>query len=126
MLSSSKLFFSQFCVWCWESGGEFSLWCYWGDRGLGAHANCYGPEIVSTRLWTDACGKFGCNFTISVGDNFYCSKAAFCIWHSFEYAIKDVSVTSFPFAENHEMMKAQIEYSKRYPRWYWPSCYYTA
>ncbi|RNF24672.1 putative Tartrateresistant acid phosphatase type 5 [Trypanosoma conorhini] len=96
-----------------------------GDWGLGAHANGHGPEIISTRRYTEVCGRLGCNFTISVGDNFYCSDVAFCIRHSFEVAMRNVSGPFFPCTGNHDNVKAQIEYAKRNPRWYWPSRYYT-
>ncbi|RNF04483.1 putative Tartrateresistant acid phosphatase type 5 [Trypanosoma rangeli] len=96
-----------------------------GDWGLGAYANGHCPEIISTRRYTELCGRLGCNFTISVGDNFYCSDVAFCIRHSFEEAMKDVPGPFFPCTGNHDNVNAQIQYSKRNPRWYWPSRYYT-
>ncbi|KAH9578041.1 Calcineurin-like phosphoesterase domain [Trypanosoma melophagium] len=96
-----------------------------GDWGLGGYASGWNAEIISTRRYVEVCGRLGCNFTISVGDNFYCGDLSYCIRHSFEEDMKNVSGPFFPCKGNHDNMGGQLQYAKRNPRWYWPSPYYT-
>ncbi|KEG14721.1 putative Tartrateresistant acid phosphatase type 5 [Trypanosoma grayi] len=96
-----------------------------GDWGLGGYASGWNTEIISTRRYVEVCGNLGCNFTISVGDNFYCGDLSYCIQHSFEEDMANVSGPFFPCAGNHDKIGGQIQYSSRNPRWYWPDKYYT-
>ncbi|ORC90463.1 putative Tartrateresistant acid phosphatase type 5 [Trypanosoma theileri] len=96
-----------------------------GDWGLGGYASAWNSEIISTRRYAEVCGKLGCNFTISVGDNFYCGDLSYCIRHSFEEDMKNISGPFFPSRGNHDNLGGQLAYAKRNPRWYWPSPYYT-
>lgn len=89
-----------------------------GDWGMGGKSTPWMPEIRSAQAVNEACAEFGCNFTISCGDNIYTGNPQQGFESSFLGLYQsDVTGPFFLSSGNHDNVGFQL--GLKNPRWKW-------
>ena len=94
-----------------------------GDWGMGGRSAPWQTEIRSAGALNEACVSFGCNFTLSCGDNIYTGDVNLGLRESFRL-FENPTGPFFPVSGNHDSVGAQLAYARVNKRWKWPSSYY--